>query len=164
MAVEQFSEDKCGAESDLAPPWAILPMRSQVAALPIKEEAGWRPRVLLLTSRQTGRWIIPKGWPMPEFSDSRAAAEEARQEGGITGRIRGDKPAGHYSYRKILATGEPVICRVAVFLLHVERELKKWKERDERRRLWVDPDVAATMVQEPELAELLRRVGRGELR
>ncbi len=164
MAVEQYSQDELGAASDIAPPWAILPMRTQVAALPIKEEAGWRPRVLLLTSRQSGRWIIPKGWPMPELSDARAAAEEAREEGGISGRIRGDKPAGHYSYRKTLSSGEAVICRVSVYLLHVERELKKWKEQDERRRLWVDPDLAATMVQEPELAELLRRVGRGELR
>ena len=164
MAVEQFSQDEGSHESELATPWAILPMRSQVAALPIKEEAGWRPRVLLLTSRETGRWIIPKGWPMPQFSDARAAAEEAREEGGITGRIRGDKPAGHFSYRKTLRDGEAVICRVAVYLLHVERELKKWKEQEMRRRLWVDPEVAATMVAEPELAELLRRVGRGELR
>jgi hypothetical protein len=63
-----------------------------------------------MTSRGTGRFIIPKGWPMKNHSDPFAAAREARQEAGLIGEIR-RKPIGHYIYWKRLIEGR-CLCSV----------------------------------------------------
>jgi 8-oxo-dGTP pyrophosphatase MutT (NUDIX family) len=126
---------------------------AQVGALPFRRTADG-VEFLLLTSRQTSRFIIPKGWRMKGKNDPQAAAKEAEQEAGITGRIHPD-PVGAYRYWKRLKNAF-VQVRVTVYALEVEGALPTWKERGQRRRQWLTPDQAARLVDEPELVSLLQ--------
>lgn len=129
-------------------------MRKQVAALPVR----WTdddPRVLLVTSRETQRWIIPKGWPMRGRSDARAAAQEAVEEAGVRGRVR-SKPIGSYHYLKRRPDGADD-CEVAVYLLQVAEELDAFPEMAERQRQWFSLAEAAEIADDEGLREILRR-------
>lgn len=130
--------------------------KKQVAALPVKTDKNGALRVLLVTSRETRRLVIPKGWPWPGVKDHKAAAEEALEEAGITGKI-GKEPVGTYTYDKRQPNGS-VPVRVKVFLLEVKHELDDWPERAERERKWLTPAKAAEAVVEDELAELILAV------
>ena len=111
--------------------------------------------VLLITSRDTGRWVIPKGWPMKSRTPWEAAASEAFEEAGIKGQV--DHHAlGSYRYIKRLSRWRERLVEVQVFCLEVERELDDWPERTQRERAWFAPDAAAGRVAEPDLAELIR--------
>lgn len=127
----------------------------QIGALP------WRRRdgvveVLLVTSRETHRWVIPKGWPMAGLGDPEAAATEAWEEAGLKGLIV-TTPIGAYNYDKRLKDGSVRVCRVKVYPLEVTVEREQWPEAGQRERLWTTPARAATLVQEPDLATLLSR-------
>ena len=129
--------------------------KTQFAALPFRETNAAEPEVLLITSRDTGRWIIPKGWPMKGKKPHEAAAQEAWEEAGVLGRIA-KKSLGHYEYDKAAADRlSSVRCRVEVFPMKVEAVDTAWPEYGQRRRRWFPPDVAATLVLEKELSELL---------
>ncbi len=127
--------------------------KKQVGALPVRRTRGGALRVLLVTSRETRRLVIPKGWPWRGVKDYKAAAEEAREEAGILGKTR-KKAIGSYGYNKRRPNGD-VAVRVKVFLLEVEEELDDWPEKGERERVWCTPKKAAQSVEEPELAELI---------
>ncbi|MFC6486887.1 NUDIX hydrolase [Nitratireductor sp. GCM10026969] len=129
------------------------PPRVQAAALPWRVK-GDRIEVMLVTSRGTGRWVLPKGWPEGRESLSATAAREAVEEAGVEGDIS-EEALGRYLYGKATATGLLWRCEVAVFPLKVEREAKKWPEKKKRTRLWVTREAAADMVKEPDLAELI---------
>ena len=123
------------------------PCRLQVAALPWREgENGIE--IMLITSRDTGRWVLPKGWPEvgEEFCD--AAAREAREEAGLKGSVS-HVMVGRYGYQKA-ASGRGVRCEVMVYLLEVDGVAGKWKEKGERRRKWMEPARAAASVAEPD--------------
>jgi 8-oxo-dGTP pyrophosphatase MutT (NUDIX family) len=129
------------------------PCRLQVAALP------WRKtvdgvEVMLITSRDTGRWVLPKGWPegVEEMCD--AAAREAGEEAGLSGAVS-RQVAGRYFYAKALASGEEVACEVLVYPLEVDQVAEKWKERRQRKRKWVSPGQAVRMINEPDLCTLI---------
>jgi 8-oxo-dGTP pyrophosphatase MutT (NUDIX family) len=124
----------------------------QVAALPIDIGKNGQAYVMLVTSRETKRWVIPKGWPSRKMSDARAAAREARQEAGVTGKIE-RKSLSNYSYRKVLPKGSRAI-DVDVYVLWVKKELKKWSEQSERTRIWATFEEAAKLVSEPGLQRL----------
>jgi len=124
----------------------------QYAALPFRcTERGME--VLLLTSRGTRRWVIPKGWPMRKLTPAAAAAREAYEEAGLEGTIQ-DEPVGRYRYAKTAMPGGLAI-EVSVFLLRVDRQLDHWPEQSERETRWFSPEAAAALVAEPELAALL---------
>jgi 8-oxo-dGTP pyrophosphatase MutT (NUDIX family) len=110
---------------------------------------------MLVTSRETARWIIPKGWPLPKMRPRQVAAREAHEEAGLIGKIVGRKAIGSYHYQKQLASGVAVTCEVTVFLLDVERQLDAWPEKDQRETRWFDPATAASLVIESDLAELI---------
>ena len=129
----------------------------QVAALPFRREGDGSPRVLLVTSRHTRRWIIPKGWPQAGCDDHHAAAAEARDEAGILGVVLSSS-IGCYTYRKQLRNGSVDVC-VTVFLLSITEELTSWLECEQRQRAWFTPAEAAALVEEPELQDLLRHIG-----
>jgi 8-oxo-dGTP pyrophosphatase MutT (NUDIX family) len=93
---------------------------------------------------------------MPHRSAAQAARREVREEAGLTGTVINAKPAGHYVYKKRLTPSKTVTCRVAVFLLRVQKELDVWPEREQRVRAWFSPEVAATLVAEKGLAAILR--------
>lgn len=129
------------------------PAHVQSAALP------WRMgkdgvEVLLVTSRETGRWILPKGWPEKGETLSFAARREAYEEAGIRGRIA-DTSLGIYYYTKAAASGLARRCEVHVFALEVDKAEKRWPEKQERHRCWLPPSEAAKRVGEPALAEML---------
>jgi 8-oxo-dGTP pyrophosphatase MutT (NUDIX family) len=126
----------------------------QVAALPIRLAADGTILILLVTSRETKRWIIPKGWPWRDRDDWTAAAEEAREEAGVLGHVQSD-PIGFFTYDKRRAdTLTPV--RVAIYQLDVTDVLEDWPEQRQRQRAWFTPAVAASLVVEPELQQVLR--------
>lgn len=126
----------------------------QVAALPVRKGEDGLLEVLLVTSRETGRWVIPKGWPSKRLSDRDAAAREARQEAGVIGSIK-SRPIGTYRYRKVQPDGTRLL-DVTVYLLKVEREKRSWPEKDQRQRSWFKADAAARRVREPSLQKLIR--------
>jgi ADP-ribose pyrophosphatase YjhB (NUDIX family) len=131
----------------------------QYAALPFRQRGDGAIEVMLITSRDTGRWLIPKGWPAAELSPRDSAAHEAREEGGLVGRI-GDHAIGRYHYAKRLADGSTIPCAVEVFALEVERQMRSWPERDERRTRWFVLQEAAEAVQEPELQAIIRNLAK----
>lgn len=132
-----------------------LVLRAQVAALPYRTNLAGAPEILLVTSRETRRWVIPKGWPMKDRADHDAAAQEAFEEAGVTGRV-GASAVGAYRYWKRRRTRSD-LCVVNVYPLEVRAELEDWPERGERQRTWFSPAEAAGLVDEPGLREILRR-------
>lgn len=124
----------------------------QFAALPLRKgKQGLE--VLLVTSRETGRWIIPKGWPIAGKKPHQAAAQEALEEAGVKGTIR-KKALGEFPAFKRFEE-HFVLCTIRVFVLDVKEERKTWKEQHQRKRAWFTPAQAAAMVDEPGLAALI---------
>ncbi|MHA6644807.1 NUDIX hydrolase [Mesorhizobium sp. A623] len=126
----------------------------QVAAIPYRLDQNGELEVLLITSRETRRFIVPKGWPMKGKSGRKAATIEAAEEAGVVGTMQ-KAPGGAYSYWKRLSSSF-VRVNVVVYLLSVTEELAGWRERKTRRRAWLAPAEAALLVDEPELATLIR--------
>ena len=109
--------------------------------------------VLLITSRETRRWVIPKGWPHDRLTAAASASAEAWEEAGVEGTVR-TEPLGLFSYDKVLRPGVSQPCLVTVFALRVSRLHAKFPERRERRRKWFTTARAARKVAEPELRAL----------
>jgi len=125
----------------------------QVAAVAVRRQASGKLEVLLVTSRETRRWVVPKGWPWPEVPDHEAAAAEAWEEAGVRGRILADR-LGVYTYDK-RRDGSRLAVDVVAYLLEVSDEESIWPEMDERQRAWFNLAEAAQAVEEPELKALL---------
>lgn len=128
--------------------------RKQVAALPVARDPQGRLRVLMITSRETRRFIVPKGWPMKGLKDHRAAEIEAREEAGVVGRAH-SKPVGSYLSWKRRDDEDFQLVKVKVFLLHVHGHLKDWKEKGQRSIAWLTVKDAASLIDEPGLAEIV---------
>lgn len=126
--------------------------RRQIAALPWRITDG-RLEICLVTTRETRRWTIPKGWPMKRLTDRAAARTEAEQEAGVTGKVA-KTALGTFTYWKRLPDRFDYV-QVAVFALKVERLIEDFKERAERDVRWMIPEDAAKLVEEPELQTLL---------
>jgi 8-oxo-dGTP pyrophosphatase MutT (NUDIX family) len=114
---------------------------------------------MLVTSRETRRWIIPKGWPKKGKPPHRSAAREAFEEAGVLGAV-GRRPVGSFSYEKRLNNGGSVECEVRVFPLEVKRQRKDWPEKQERRIKWLSASKAAEKVKDRVLSKIIRRVAR----
>jgi 8-oxo-dGTP pyrophosphatase MutT (NUDIX family) len=127
----------------------------QFAALPYRPKGKSELEVMLITSRDTGRWIIPKGWPKNGIPPHDAAAEEAFEEAGVAGKIS-QQPIGSYSYTKTMKNGNATQCHVRVFALRVTRQHKSWPEKQERKIKWYGPDEAVRFVHEPYLRRIIR--------
>ena len=132
-------------------------VREQIAALPLRWSADDEVEVLMVTSRDTGRWIVPKGWTMKGVKPWAAAAIEAMEEAGVKGHIARET-FGSYRYRKLLDDGTEQPCRVQVYPMVVDREKADWKERRERKRKWFPLREAAKLVSEDELAEMFQKL------
>ena len=138
----------------------VAARRLQYGALPYRVSSGSRAEFMLVTSRQTRRWVIPKGWPKKGKSPHRLAAREAFEEAGVTGAI-GRRSVGSFSYEKRLKNGGLIECEVRVFPLQVKRQSKQWPEMQERRIKWLSASKAAEKVKEPMLGKIIRRLARG---
>jgi 8-oxo-dGTP pyrophosphatase MutT (NUDIX family) len=121
-------------------------MPNQVVAIPVRRSGDGMVQVFLVTSRETHRWVIPKGWPWPNV--------EAWEEAGVRGSIIADK-IGSFTYHK-RREGELLQVEVVVFLLEVTEQAETWPEINERRRDWFSPAEAAKAVDKPQLKALLR--------
>lgn len=131
----------------------------QVGALPVRLHAEGFVEVMLVTSRESRRWIIPKGWPTPGLPPHEVALREARDEAGLVGNIA-PAPFGYFTYDKRLTSGLVLPCRVAVYLLHVTGQLERWRERGQRDGVWLTSREAARRVCNLSLQRLIARAGR----
>lgn len=129
---------------------------AQIAALCWRFHKGG-VQILLVTSRETRRWVLTKGWPMPGLAPEAAAAREAWEEAGVEGTVC-TTAIGSYTYDKILQTGDPLPCAVAVYPLRVRFLKRRFPECKERRRKWFSAQDAARQVAEPGLTEVLEAV------
>ncbi|MBA3811431.1 MAG: NUDIX hydrolase [Caulobacteraceae bacterium] len=129
----------------------------QYAALPFRRSPDLE--ILLVTSRETGRWVIPKGWPMKGASPSAAAGREAMEEAGVTGRMA-KSPLGAYAYVKFLKSGLGMACKVKVFALEVLDQRADWPEKAQRVTRWFPAGEAAAAVHERSLARIIRKFAK----
>jgi 8-oxo-dGTP pyrophosphatase MutT (NUDIX family) len=129
--------------------------RVQYAALPYRFGRS-RTEVMLVTSRETQRWIIPKGWPQRGRAPHDSAAREAFEEAGVSGAV-GKRSVGSFPYQKRLKNGAVVVCEVHVFPLKVTRQRREWPEKAQRDVKWLSINEAAEAVQEPMLSKIIRR-------
>jgi 8-oxo-dGTP pyrophosphatase MutT (NUDIX family) len=127
---------------------------TQFAALPWRISQSGTREVLLLTSRETRRWVIPKGWPMKGRTPAEVATREAYEEAGLIGHVVGKRPLGAYHYEKRLAK-KAVLCQVRVFLFRVGYQHDDWPEKEERETQWFEAAHAATLVDEGGLAQII---------
>lgn len=134
------------------------PSHVQVAALCYRQitKDATQYEVLLVTSRGTGRWIIPKGWVIPGKNGPQSALQEAWEEAGVETATVLPQPLGYYSYDKILKTGLPLRIRTTVYAIHPTAMKKTFPECDQRKLKWVSPSEAADLLNEPELKSILR--------
>jgi 8-oxo-dGTP pyrophosphatase MutT (NUDIX family) len=130
--------------------------RTQVGAL-CWRRAPAGPEVLLVTSRETGRWVIPKGWPIADLTAEAAALREAWEEAGVRGAA--GAAVGLFTYDKVVnreaRRPEAVPCVVAVFAVEVTERAKDFPEAGQRRVKWFPRDRAARKVHEPALQALI---------
>lgn len=131
----------------------------QIAALPFHWDKSGKLRVLMVTSRDTGRWVMPKGWLMDGKKPWQAAKIEALEEAGATGFIS-DEPIGIYTYKKRLPDRSRINCTVTVYPMMVDKLKRRWKERKERKRHWFSLKEAARLVDEKDLSKLLKNLAK----
>jgi 8-oxo-dGTP pyrophosphatase MutT (NUDIX family) len=143
--------------SDFIVPIFRRPSRYQVAALCYRH-ARDRVEVLLITSLETRRWILPKGWPKSGFNAGGFALEEAWEEAGVKPRGAPPRRIGRYRYAKRLRGGLPVPTDVDVYAIETEKLHDTYPEAGRRDRRWMAPDEAADAVAEPSLKHLLENV------
>ncbi len=127
--------------------------RLQVAALPWRRGPGG-VEILLVTSRETRRWVTPKGGRMTGKTDAEAAALEALEEAGVEGVVAAE-PLGTFRYLKVLKRRASRWCVVALYTLEVTAEHARWQEQAERERVWLPRQTAADWVDEPDLKALI---------
>lgn len=126
----------------------------QIGAIPYRHRPDGAVEIMLVTTRETQRWIVPKGWPIRGLKGHEAAAREAMEEAGLIGEI-GKKPVGRYTYWK-RRTRDFVLCKVRLYPLSVKDQLASWPEQDQRRNQWFTQADAADLVDEPALGAILR--------
>jgi 8-oxo-dGTP pyrophosphatase MutT (NUDIX family) len=128
--------------------------RTQFGALPYRFKKKGEVEVLLISSLDTGRWIIPKGWPMDGIRPAEAAAQEAWEEAGVMGRVH-DDVLGLYSYSKWLDEEMSIPCIVVVFPLEVSHCDEVFPEVGQRKLKWMSRKKASQRVDEPELKQII---------
>ena len=131
--------------------------KTQYAALPWRYAGGTR-EILLISSRDTGRWVIPKGWPIKGLTPAETAAREAFEEAGLGGQVS-KKPIGVFEYGKRLNDGTVQPTKVEVFAFEQMVQHPEWPEQGQRRLQWFSVPDAAEAVQEPELKDIIRKFG-----
>lgn len=128
-------------------------VREQFGAAPYRIGSDGRFEVMLVTTRETHRWIVPKGWPIKKLGPLGTAMREAYEEAGVRG--EGGPAIGAFDYLKVMRNGPNQICEVEVFPLLVQEELEDWPEKAERERRWFRTDEASAAVEEERLRIIL---------
>lgn len=141
--------------SEYVRPIYRTPVRQQVAALCYKNTSDGR-KVLLITSRDTGRWIVPKGWPIKGKDGAGSALQEAWEEAGVKKAEIAPKPIGAFAYKKGLEDGTSTPVEAQVYPARVVELKTKYPEVHQRKRAWFTPKEASKLVDEPDLKAILR--------
>ena len=131
------------------------PRQAQVAALCYQQTKSGK-RVLLITSRGTGRWILPKGWPIEGKDGPGSALQEAWEEAGVAEARMDPAPLGSYRYDKGLKDGEHIPIETTVYQAQVDSLEPTYPEAHQRSRKWFPPQEAAELVDEPQLKAILK--------
>jgi 8-oxo-dGTP pyrophosphatase MutT (NUDIX family) len=132
-----------------------LAVRVQFGALPYRFSQDAALEILLVTTRGTRRWIVPKGWLIRGLTPAKSAAREAFEEAGVTGRI-GPKPRGVFAYDKLRdEAGGTTMCEVKVYPLLVKRQSHVWPESHQRTTQWVEPSKAIATIKEAGLKKIV---------
>ena len=129
----------------------------QVAALPWRVNSTGMVEFLLVTSRISQHWLLPKGWPIPGKSKAESALQEAFEEAGVKGKTT-SRPLGKFNYAKLMHDGAKLHCVVSVFPVRAVKELEEWPEMEQRQRAWFGQTEAAKLVFEGDLATFLNGV------
>jgi 8-oxo-dGTP pyrophosphatase MutT (NUDIX family) len=132
-----------------------LAVRVQYGVLPYRFSQHAALEILLVTTRGTRRWIVPKGWPIKGLRPAKSAAREAFEEAGVTGRI-GAKLIGSFAYDKLRDEADgTTMCEVKVYPLLVKRQSHVWPESHQRTTQWVEPSRAIAMIKEADLKRIV---------
>ena len=137
-------------------------LRTQFAALCYRITKD-KTEILLITSRRSGRWIVPKGWPIPGKTPGETALTEAWEEAGVRGKAS-ENCIGIFSYLKMTEPKTNLPCLGLIFPVKVKSLAKDFPEVGQRRRKWFRPKKAAARVSEPELAQIIRHFDPKSLR
>lgn len=129
----------------------------QVGALCVRRHPTGNCEVLLITTRQTGRWTIPKGWPVKGLAPHEVAELEAWEEAGVKGRAK-RRVFGYFTHMKGFDDGRKLPSVVEVHVMNVKQTKKKFPEAGQRKVVWLPVGKAAGMVTEPDLKRLLDRL------
>ena len=136
--------------------------RTQFAALcyRVKNE---EVQILMVTSRNRGRWILPKGWPENRLTPANCALKEAYEEGGVQGKPS-EQCIGVYNYSKIHGPTKGLPKVVLVFPVEVTKLKKSYPEMHQRNRKWFSLKKAARKVDEKQLSKILKSFDPTDLR
>ena len=113
-------------------------------------------QLLLITTRSTKRWIVPKGWPEKNMAPNECAAHEAYEEAGVLGDVA-DQPIGTFSHRKQLKSGHLITCRIHVFDMEVTGIAEDWPEKDEREIRWCTAEEAMALASDLGLRRIVAK-------
>ena len=135
-------------------------VRVQYGALPYRFTPMAALEILIVTTRQSRRWIVPKGWPIKRLTPSKSAAREAFEEAGVRGKI-GARAIGNFTYKKTAGqTADDANYEVKIFPLLVRRQSATWPEHGQRVVQWVDPEKAISLIREPELKAIAAKFAK----
>jgi 8-oxo-dGTP pyrophosphatase MutT (NUDIX family) len=132
----------------------------QYGVIPFRVSDDGDVEIMLITSRDTGRWVVPKGWPISKLKPKQVAVREALEEAGAIGVVVGKSPVGKYRYEKRIEDERSIDCEVTLFLFRVKRLKSAWKEQGQRKLEWFLPEEASALVAEPKLSRLIAGVPR----
>ena len=141
-----------------APHEAVEP-RQQYGVIPWRTAKSGELRIMLVTSRGKGRWIVPKGWQEPDRAPYMSAALEAFEEAGVIGEVV-PRPLATFEYLTVSDTLDEERRLVTLFSMHVVGTLTNWPERHQRKRRWFGLAEAANVVDDPELASVIAALDR----
>ena len=141
-------------------------VRQQFGVLPYRETTKAGLKILLVTSRETSRWVIPKGWPIKGLKPAASGAREAYEEAGVRGTTRSRALDSFLYDKRTLEKHTTVPCEVTVYPMQVTRQETTWPEKAERKRFWFSPMTAIGAVSENGLKAIIgdfvngrRRIG-----
>jgi 8-oxo-dGTP pyrophosphatase MutT (NUDIX family) len=134
----------------------------QYAALPWRRTEG-AVEILLITTRNTRSWIVPKGWPLVGLTPDESAAHEALEEAGVSGEVA-KEALGSFHYNKRLKSGDIISCKVHVFSMEVAHQRRSWAEKAARDICWCSLDEALARVKEPSLKRLIAKFAKTSAR
>lgn len=131
------------------------PCEVQSCALPYRVQDGGKVEVLLITTRRTGRWSLPKGKISRGLSFAASAAKEAYEEAGVLGEI-GSMSFASFRKTKRMEDGRKHVIEVWVYPLKVTRCLPHWPEQGQRDLRWCSRDEALVLLQDGRFGDAVR--------